>query len=73
MSKNYAPLAHCVRMSLEVYSTMPDETSEPKPTEKKRADTVRDLKPKTDPKGGAGNGGKSDAMRPGTKEVDFNL
>jgi len=52
---------------------MPDETSEPKPTEKKRADTVRDLKPKTNPKGGAGNGGKSDTMRPGTKEVDFNL
>ena len=40
-------------------STMPNETSEPKPTEKKRAATVHDLKPKTDPKGGAGNGGKT--------------
>ncbi|MGB9156408.1 MAG: hypothetical protein WCB20_07940 [Chthoniobacterales bacterium] len=39
---------------------MPDEMSEPKPTEKKRALAVRDLKPKTDPKGGAANGGKSD-------------
>jgi hypothetical protein len=52
---------------------MPDETSEPKLTEKKRAITVGDLKPKTDPKGGAGNGGKGDKMLPRTEEVDFNL
>ena len=52
---------------------MPDETCEPKPTEKKRAVTVHDLKPKTDPKGGAGNGGKSDETLPRTEEVDFNL
>jgi len=36
---------------------MPDETSKPKPTEKKRALTVRDLKPKGDPKGGTASGG----------------
>ena len=52
---------------------MPDETSDPKPTEKKRAGNVRDLKPKSDPKGGAGNGGKNDKMLPRTEEVDFNL
>ena len=52
---------------------MPDETSDPKPTEKERASTVRDLKPKTDPKGGAGSGGKNDKMLPRTEEVDFNL
>ena len=52
---------------------MPGETSEPKPTEKKRVVTVGDLKSKTDPKGGAGNGGKSDKMLPRTEEVDFNL
>jgi hypothetical protein len=52
---------------------MADETSEPKPKEKKRAGTVRDLKPKTDPKGGAANGGKSDKWLPRTEEVDFNL
>ena len=52
---------------------MPDETSEPKPTERKRTATVRDLKPKSDPKGGTGNGGKSDKMLPRTEEVDFNL
>ncbi len=53
---------------------MPDETSEPRPTEKKRAVTVGDLTPKTDPKGGAGNGGKSDkTLLPRTEEVDFNL
>jgi hypothetical protein len=51
--------------------TMPDETSEPKPTEKKRALAMRDLKPKTDPKGGAANGGKSDKATPRTEEVDF--
>jgi hypothetical protein len=50
---------------------MQDETSEPKPTEKKRALGVRDLKPKTDPKGGAANGGKSDKATPRTEEVDF--
>jgi hypothetical protein len=73
--ENYAPLAHCVRNTSRdlLYSTMPDETSEPKSTEKKRAGTVRDLKPKTDPKGGAGNGGKSDKTLPRTEEVDFNL
>jgi hypothetical protein len=52
---------------------MPDETSEPKPTEKKCAVTVRDLKPKTDPQGGGGNGGKSDKTLPRTEEMDFNL
>jgi hypothetical protein len=52
---------------------MPDEASEPKPAEKKRSATVRDLKPKSDPKGGAGNAGKSDKMLPRTVEVDFNL
>jgi hypothetical protein len=52
---------------------MPDETSEPKPTEKKGAVTVRDLKPKSDPKGGAGDGGKSDETLPRKVEVDFNL
>jgi len=51
---------------------MRDETNEPRPTEKKRAVTVPDLKPKTDPKGGAGNGGKSDKTLPRTQEVDFN-
>jgi hypothetical protein len=50
---------------------MPDETSEPNPTGKKCAFTVRDLKPKTDPKGGAANGGKSDKATPRTEEVDF--
>ena len=50
---------------------MPDETSEPKPAEKERAANVRDLKPKRDPKGGAGNGGKSDERLPQTREVDF--
>jgi hypothetical protein len=50
---------------------MPDETSEPKPTEKKRAPAVRDLKPKTDPKGGAAKGGKNDKATPRTEEVDF--
>jgi hypothetical protein len=52
---------------------MPDETSDPKPTEKKRASTVRDLKPKADPKGGTESGGKSDKMLPRTEEADFNL
>jgi hypothetical protein len=52
---------------------MPDETSEPKPGEKKRSATVRDLKPKSDLKGGAGNGGKSDKTLLRTEEVDFNL
>jgi hypothetical protein len=52
---------------------MPDETSEPKLPEKKRPATVRDLKPKSDPKGGAGNDGKSDKTLPRTEEVDFNL
>lgn len=52
---------------------MPDETSEPKLTEKKRPVTVRDLKPKSDPKGGAGKGDKSDETLPRKVEVDFNL
>ena len=73
--ENYAPLAHCARNTSRDLSdsTMPDETSEPKSTEKKRAGNVRDLNPKTDPKGGAGNGGKSDKTLPRTEEVDFNL
>jgi hypothetical protein len=50
---------------------MPDETSDSKPTERNRAVTVRDLKPKADPKGGAGNGGKSDKTLPRTEEVDI--
>jgi hypothetical protein len=49
---------------------MPDEVNTPKPTEKKRALAVRDLKPKTDPKGGAANG-KNDKATPRTEEVDF--
>jgi hypothetical protein len=52
-------------------SIMPDETSEPNPPGKKRALPVRDLKPKTDPKGGAAHGGKSDKTTPRTEEVDF--
>ena len=52
---------------------MPDETNEPKPREKKRPVTVRDLKPKTNPKGGAGNSGKIDETLPRKVEVDFNL
>ena len=52
---------------------MPDDASKPEPADKKRAIGVRDLKPKKDPKGGAGNGGKSDKTLPRTKEVDFNL
>ena len=73
--ENYAPLAHCARNTSRDLSdsTMPDETSEPKSTETRRAGTVRDLKPKTDPKGGASNGGKSDKTLPRTEEVDFNL
>ena len=51
---------------------MPDETSEPQTTEKKRALAVRNLKPKSDPKGGAAKGGKSDKVTPRTEEVDFN-
>jgi hypothetical protein len=50
---------------------MRDETSEPKPTEKKRALAMRDLKPKADPKGGAGDSGKSDKTTPRTEEADF--
>lgn len=52
---------------------MPDDTSKREPTDKKRPIRVRDLKPKTDPKGGAGNSGKSDKTFPRTEEVDFNL
>ncbi len=50
---------------------MPDETGEPEATEKKRALAVRDLKPKSDPKGGAAKGGKSETATPRTEEVDF--
>ena len=39
--------------------------------EKKRVGAVRDLKPKTDPRGGAGDGGKSDKTLPRTEEVHF--
>jgi hypothetical protein len=52
---------------------MGDETNDAKSTEKKRPGTVRDLKPKTDPKGGAASGSKSDKTLPRTEEVDFNL
>ena len=73
--ENYAPLAHCARNTSRDLSdsTMLDETSEPKSTETKRAGTVRDLKPKTDPKGGASNGDKGDKTLARTEEVDFNL
>ena len=50
---------------------MADETSERETTEKKRALDVRDLKPKSDPKGGVAKGGKSDKVTPRTEEVDF--
>jgi hypothetical protein len=50
---------------------MPDETNEAKPTEKKRALAVRDMKPKIDPKGGVANGGKSEKATRRTEEVDF--
>lgn len=51
---------------------MADETNERETTEKKRALDVRDLKPKSDPKGGgAAKGGKSDKITPRTEEVDF--
>jgi hypothetical protein len=51
---------------------MPDETSEPKPTEKKRERTVRDLKPKIDPKGGTTDAKKGDKRASGrTGEADF--
>ena len=50
---------------------MPDETREPQATEKKRALAVRDLKAKSDPKGGAAKGGKSDEATRRTEEVDF--
>ena len=52
---------------------MPDEVNTPKPTEKKRALAVRDLKPKTDPKGGAANGGKSDKATPANGGSGFRL
>ena len=52
-------------------SIMPDETSEPKATEKKPKLGVRDLRPTSDPKGGAAKGGTSDKTLPRTREVDF--
>lgn len=73
--ENYALLGHPARTISRGYQIrpMPDKTSDPKPTEKKRAPTVRDLKPKIDPKGGAGKSGKSDNTFPRKEEVDFNL
>jgi hypothetical protein len=50
---------------------MLDETCEPEATEKKHKLAVRDLKPKSDPKGGAAKGGKSEKAIPRTEEVDF--
>ena len=50
---------------------MPKEASEPEVRETKRTPAVRDLKPKSDPKGGAAKGGKSDKVTPRTEEVDF--
>ena len=50
---------------------MPDETSEPEATERKHKLAVHDLKPRSDPKGGAGKGGKSEKATPRTEEVAF--
>ena len=50
---------------------MADKTSESKPTERKRAVTVRDLKPKSDPQGGAPKADKNDKADSQTKEADF--
>lgn len=50
---------------------MPDERNEPKPSERKHPLAVRDLKPNSDPKGGAGKGGKTENATPRSEEVDF--
>ena len=52
---------------------MPDENSQPESAEKKKREVeVRDLKPKTDPKGGATDGKKDEERASGrTGEVDF--
>ena len=53
---------------------MPDENSQPESAEKKKREVeVRDLKPKTDPKGGAADTKKKDDKRASgrTGEVDF--
>jgi hypothetical protein len=53
---------------------MPNENSQPESTEKKKREVeVRDLKPKTDPKGGATEAKKKDDKRASgrTGEADF--
>jgi hypothetical protein len=52
---------------------MPNEKSQSESTEeKKREVEVRDLKPKTDPKGGAADPKEDDKRAPGRKgEADF--
>ena len=52
---------------------MPNENSQPESTEKKKREVeVRDLKPKTDPKGGATDAKKDDQRASGrTGEADF--
>ena len=52
---------------------MPKENSEPESPEKKKQEVeVRDLKPKTDPKGGATDAKKGDKCASGrTGEADF--
>jgi len=48
---------------------MPDETSEPEPTKKKKREVeVRDLTPKSDAKGGAKEANKDEKQ---TGEIDF--
>jgi len=50
---------------------MPNENSQPESAEKKKRE-VRDLKPKTDPKGGATDAKKDDKRVSGrTGEADF--
>ena len=53
---------------------MPDENSQPDSAEEKKGEVeVRDLKPKTDPKGGATDSKKKDDKRSSgrTGEADF--
>ena len=52
---------------------MPDENNQPESTEKKKREVeVRDLKPKTDPKGGATDAKKDEKRTSGrTGEADF--
>ena len=52
---------------------MPDQKSQPESAEKKRREIeLRDLKPKTDPKGGATDEKKDDKRSSGRKgEADF--